>query len=178
MEVTEIESLIRITLDKLIRVYPFLTTWKFGFDNAKKRAGVCKLTLKEICISRYHIKNNSTEVVLDTLLHELAHAIAYELYREKGHGKCWQKVAIDIGAKPNATGDFILPESPWALVTYCEKTETVQKIASRYRRNRKIKDYLLKGKPDTKGKLYYLKSKEFELFNLGKMDFEQLNFIQ
>jgi predicted SprT family Zn-dependent metalloprotease len=71
--------------------------WKFKFDNALKRFGVCRYRSKVIGLSRHLTALNSLELVKDTILHEIAHAIAG--YNAK-HGVEWKLVCIRIGAKP------------------------------------------------------------------------------
>ena len=53
-----------------------LTGWTFGLTDAKRRLGVCKYRKKRIEISDYYARNNPEESVLETLLHEIAHALA------------------------------------------------------------------------------------------------------
>lgn len=148
--------------DELIVEYEFLKRWVIEYDNAKKRAGMCQLKGKKISVSRHHITQNGVEMVKDTLLHEFAHAIAFELYKETGHGIIWQKIALTIGAKPKATGRFNLPDAPWALVHQCPKSKNIELLAYRYRRNKKITQFFLIGKPETKGELQYLSRDEYE----------------
>jgi len=151
------------TFEKLIIEYEFLKKWTINFDQAKKRAGMCQLKGKIISLSRHHISQNSVEMVKDTLLHEFAHAIAFELYQETGHGIVWQKIALTIGAKPKATGHFNLPVAPWALVHQCPKTNNIELLAYRYRRNKKINHYFMAGRPETKGELQYLSRDEYDV---------------
>jgi len=40
----------------------------------------------------------------DTLLHEIAHLVAYFHLRHRGHGIEWQRCAVALGAKPNRCG--------------------------------------------------------------------------
>lgn len=148
--------------EELIIEYGFLKQWTIDFDHAKKRAGMCLLNDKRISLSKHHISQNSVDMVKDTLLHEYAHAIAFELYQETGHGLIWQKVAQTIGAKPKATGRFNLPDAPWVLVHQCPQTNNIELLAYRYRRNRKITQYFIKGKPETKGELRYLSRDEYQ----------------
>ncbi len=154
----------------LIKDYPFLQNWSVDYDNAKRRAGICRLTDKRISISRSHAQSNHQDVVKDTILHEFAHAIAYELYKETGHGKRWKQVATSIGATPKASGKFNLPSAPWLLVHRCSKSHQIKPISERYRRNKKIKSYFLTGKPDTKGELYFVAQSDFERFKQGLLD--------
>ena len=146
---------------QLIGEYPFLKGWSVGFDHAKKRAGMCQLKGKKISLSKHHISQNSVDMVKDTLLHEYAHAIAFEKYRETAHGFKWRQIAQSIGAKPKATGHFNLPDAPWALVHQCPQTDNIELLAYRYRRNKKITQYFLLGKPETKGELRYLSREDY-----------------
>ena len=51
-------------------------SWSFGFDNAKRRAGLCDYTRKRISVSRYLAARYDDDTNHQTLLHEVAHAIA------------------------------------------------------------------------------------------------------
>lgn len=77
-----------------------LKGWKFKFDNAKTRLGYCSYVDKTISISKNYIKLNGQELVRDTLLHEIAHALCDE---SVGHGRKWRAVCQEIGAMPVAT---------------------------------------------------------------------------
>lgn len=158
--------------------YPFLAEWTIRYDQAKKRAGACQFNLKQILISRQHVKLNTESIVRDTLLHEFAHAIAYQLYGDSGHGACWKSVAVKLGVTPKARGTFNLPKAPWQLVFCCQVNRSLEKVTSRYRRNKQIQHYSIKGRPETQGQLYYLSTTELELYESGQLSFEQLNLQQ
>jgi predicted metal-dependent hydrolase len=59
-----------------------LQGWTFGLADTKRRLGVCKYRTKRIEIAEYYALNSPPDSVLDTLLHEIAHAIAGP---ESGH---------------------------------------------------------------------------------------------
>ena len=158
--------------------YSFLESWNISFDNAKRRAGMCKMSTKEISLSVSHIENNDIDVIKDTILHEFAHAIAFELFSDTGHGHQWKMIARKIGATPRAKGAFTLPMAPWLLVHACNETLNIRPIAARFRRNKKIKNYFLIGKPETKGELFFIKQKEYDLFKQGLIEQKQLELIQ
>lgn len=71
--------------------------WYFEFDNAVKRFGVCKFRSKCISLSKKMCELNGVDKVKDTILHEIAHAIAGH---KAGHGSEWKKICVQIGAKP------------------------------------------------------------------------------
>ncbi|MBN9201052.1 MAG: SprT-like domain-containing protein, partial [Microbacterium chocolatum] len=51
-------------------------SWTFGFDNAKRRAGLCDYRARRISVSRYLAARYSDDENHQTLLHEVAHALA------------------------------------------------------------------------------------------------------
>jgi hypothetical protein len=51
----------------------------FGWARAKRRQGACNYRPKRIEIAEYYVSHNPPEKVLDTLLHEIAHAHAHAL---------------------------------------------------------------------------------------------------
>ena len=65
--------------------------WTFGFDNAKRRAGLCNYTDHKITVSRYLSEKFEDDEIHQVLLHEVAHAIAGAIFhdaiiRGKFHG--------------------------------------------------------------------------------------------
>ena len=76
-----------------------LTGWTLAFVEAKRRLGDCHFRHRVIRISRTHALGGSKEQIRDTVLHEIAHAIAG---CEAGHGPLWKVTARRIGATPRA----------------------------------------------------------------------------
>ena len=76
----------------------FYAGWRFEFDNAKSRVGVCKHSRKVIGISKVFLPFLTEEGVQDTILHEIAHAL---VGFEHGHDSVWKRKAIELGALPN-----------------------------------------------------------------------------
>lgn len=76
-----------------------LTDWHFCWDRAKQRAGCCKHLRKMITLSVHYVNLNENRPydILDTILHEIAHALAGY---GAGHGPKWQAVCRRIGARP------------------------------------------------------------------------------
>ncbi len=113
-----------------------LVGWSFGFTTAKRQLGVCKYRPKRIEISAYYAQNNPVEDVRDTLLHEIAHALAGP---KAGHGPVWQAIALRIGATPQACdsspGTVVEPGDWQAPCPSCRKTH------HRYRRPRILTGY-------------------------------------
>lgn len=178
MEKQQAQELIDDIWQQLSVSFPFLKGWRTGLDYAKRRAGICKISTKEINISLWHIEHNELEVVKDTILHEFAHAIAYEKYGAMNHGSQWQQVAVEIGATPKATGNFKLPKPNWLLVICSHQQKKIEVIGTRYRRNTRIRSFAIRGQAKTKGSLYYLSQFEFSQFELGRLTFDELKLLQ
>ncbi|GAA2986223.1 putative SprT family Zn-dependent metalloprotease [Microbacterium terrae] len=87
-------------------------SWSFGFDNAKRRAGLCDYTRKRISVSRYLSARYDDDTNHQTLLHEVAHALAGP---SAGHGPQWRAVARDLGYVGGTThhGETATELAPW-----------------------------------------------------------------
>jgi predicted SprT family Zn-dependent metalloprotease len=76
-----------------------LVGWTFQYDNATKRFGVCKYTKRVIGMSKRLTLANDEAQAMDTVLHEIAHALVGYGH---GHGPVWKAKAREIGAVPKA----------------------------------------------------------------------------
>ena len=68
--------------------------WVFGFDLAPVRAGICYYKKKVINLSISFCHSAKTDDILDTILHEIAHALVGSGF---GHGPVWARKAREIG---------------------------------------------------------------------------------
>jgi predicted SprT family Zn-dependent metalloprotease len=86
-----------------------LSGWTFAFDNAKRRCGCCNHTRRKITLSRHYVRANTRADVRDTILHEVAHALAGG---RAGHGPYWKQWARAVGARPQrcVSDDVVMPE--------------------------------------------------------------------
>lgn len=88
--------------------------WRFRFDRGTVRFGLCRierkfttapgsfnglLLVKTISLSKALTLANAEPEVEDTILHEVAHALAG---LKEGHNRNWQMCASRIGARPEA----------------------------------------------------------------------------
>ncbi|WP_203581775.1 SprT-like domain-containing protein [Microbacterium hibisci] len=87
-------------------------SWTFAFDNAKRRAGLCDYTRKRISVSRYLAARYDDDTNHQTLLHEVAHALAGP---RAGHGARWKAVARELGYVGGTThdGETATELAPW-----------------------------------------------------------------
>lgn len=70
--------------------------WRFAIDRAKRRFWCCHYQSHTISISWPLALLNSEEQIRDTILHEIAHAMAPRAW----HGWRWRQACIQIWAKP------------------------------------------------------------------------------
>ena len=68
--------------------------WSCEWYRSVYSLGFCDYTNKKIALNSYLLKDHSYETIHNTILHEIAHAIAGF---SAGHGEKWKEVAIKIG---------------------------------------------------------------------------------
>ena len=90
-------------------------SWTFAFDNAKRRAGACDYTRQRITLSRYLAARYDDETNRQTILHEIAHALAGA---KAGHGAAWKRIARSLGYTGGVThhGETATELAPWVGV--------------------------------------------------------------
>jgi len=89
-----------------------LTDWRFVFDNAKMRAGVCRPARREVGLSRVLTGLHTQAQVRDTILHEIAHALVGP---QHGHDAVWRARAQAIGCTGGRCVPLNAPRAaaPW-----------------------------------------------------------------
>ncbi|MGK5091591.1 SprT-like domain-containing protein [Deltaproteobacteria bacterium TL4] len=107
--------------------------WRFEFDRAKKRAGKCSFNRKIITLSKAFALKAPDAEVLDTLLHEMAHAL---VGAQHGHDAVWRAKALSIGCNAKTYHSVKFSDAPFikACINGCW-AEPV------FRRNRRIHSY-------------------------------------
>lgn len=108
-----------------------LSNWTFKFNRKKSSFGVCYFFQQRIELSSVLVECNSLDQVRDTILHEIAHAIAFTLYNDCAHGIHWQEVCKIIGAKPERFADesAIHAKPKYYMINH----ETGEKLSSYHR---------------------------------------------
>jgi predicted SprT family Zn-dependent metalloprotease len=131
MDLKELEAIVSREMAK-----HGLQGWSFGLANTKRRLGVCKVQSKRIEIAEFYALNNPPESVLDTLLHEIAHALAGP---RAGHGPKWKSIASQLGATPRAcdnSAETAVKPGDWqATCSACKR------VIHRYKRPMSLTGY-------------------------------------
>ena len=113
--VVDKQGLILALAERKIAEHLDLENWKFEFDSAKRRAGLCNYTEQKIQLSKYHVDIHSVDANMQVVLHEIAHAMCGH---DAGHSKVWLNTAKKIGYRNEKfTGKEIAEENaPWVGV--------------------------------------------------------------
>ena len=72
-----------------------LDGWRVELDGAKRRAGVCRYADRVIGLSAPMTRVHTEDLVRDTVLHEIAHALVGPHH---GHDAVWRRTAVRLGA--------------------------------------------------------------------------------
>ncbi len=77
-----------------------LTSWHVQLDNAVSRTGLASSSRRTISLSRHFIRLNEPERWMQTILHEVAHAIVGTSH---GHDRIWRAKLLEIGGDGRRT---------------------------------------------------------------------------
>lgn len=91
-----------LTIKDYLKHY-HLNDWKAGLDNAKSRYGCCNYRTKTISVSKHFISDAGEEHIINTIRHEIAHALNW--WRDN-HGRKWKYVCLVVGARPKRNSPF------------------------------------------------------------------------
>lgn len=138
-----------------------LDDWQFRWDRAVSRLGCCKMARREISLSRYFVAaylERDQNLIRRTILHELAHALAWVRYRERGHGAAWRLWCAALGIADEKSAckceSFAPPEHRRApakfALCHCETGEVYRYYSRQPRMSaRKLKFCYIPGKKST-----------------------------
>jgi len=99
------------TTIELMRRYG-LVGWKVKLDHARRRAGQCDYNKQVISLSRLYIRNTEKSHILDTILHEIAHALVGPHH---GHNAVWRKKAREIGCTATRCHTLNFSSARWQM---------------------------------------------------------------
>lgn len=109
-----------------------LIGWSFKLNKNKRQLGICKEHIKQIELSEHFVTRNSDHVVLDTILHEIAHAL---VGTEHGHDAVWKEMCLKLNCTPKSCDHHAqMPEGYWSA-----KCPSCRKVFNRHRKPRNIR---------------------------------------
>lgn len=113
----EVENLARAAMQQY-----GLVGWTFRYNSASKnRFGECNSARKTITLSPVLTLANTVERCMETVLHEIAHAIVGS---RNGHNEIWKAQMIRMGLKPNRCftwDDTVKPTEKDKAAAFAEK---------------------------------------------------------
>jgi len=101
-----------------------LDDWEVSYDNAKRRAGICKFGERTLGLSAPLTAVHSEADVRDTILHEIAHALVGPRH---GHDAHWRRVAMSIGSSGERCAPADAPSAPAAWLGTCPGGHTLDR---------------------------------------------------
>ena len=119
MEYCNLETAKEIVISQFEKASNDLNLFERGFtmpkiiwrDMGVRRAGYCDYTHNQIHLNINYLKSKSWNEFLNTTpLHELAHAISWQLYDATGHKEVWKSVCYSLGLRGNRCHNFEKPE--------------------------------------------------------------------
>lgn len=125
MKIKEAQNMARIIMD-----WNGLNGWTLEIGRGSRILGTCYHYRKLIRISKFYIENNDVKLVMNTLLHEIAHAYLGSGY---GHGKEWKTYARSIGCTAQRVQHNVtIPEGKIKYACPC-----CGEVTTRYRKTSK-----------------------------------------
>lgn len=110
-----------------------LLDWDFIWLKSTKVLGRCCYPRKadarrgRIGLSKRYVERNTEEEVVDTILHEIAHALAGPGH---GHGVVWRAFAIALGARPLACATDVVSAARYGAKC-CDVTYHIHRMPKR-----------------------------------------------
>ena len=157
--------------------------WKFVTGEHISRLGHCSSRKKEIMVSLNFNRYNDKALMLETIRHEIAHALVYEWIwdnhitrKVNAHGWEWKRFAMQVGATPRASVRCNNPvreekrENYRWLMVHVDGNKVAPTEVRKSRFGKDLKNTYLRGnKRATLGKLYMVELAKWEKFVDGQM---------
>lgn len=167
----------RFCKNKLYDEYEFqIQTHEYIKNRQRKSAtpyGYCNYREKLIVLNLDHVLLSPIDEIVDTILHECAHAVDYHYYGTSGHGKNWKKISRMFGNTPLATSkegseDFRqkrVQDSKYAIIDVNTQKDEVKVVGSCNRRLKNMKHRMVTNNRASLGRLYLITSSDYQMAN-------------
>ena len=96
-----------------------LCGWKGIITTNRSRLGYCNWGKKIIGLSIFHVTGSPENAVMDTILHEIAHALVGP--SSNPHGPAWKRKALEIGCNAERCGVMNAPKKYVGHCPSCNK---------------------------------------------------------
>lgn len=157
---------------------------KKSLRSSKFAYGYCDYREKKIVLHLDHILLSPIEEIVDTILHECSHAVAYHIYGDAGHGKDWRKVSRMFGNHPRATSksgsealnEKIKKEKKYKIVVFDYDNYEVEAIGGCSRRMKNMETRYKRGDLSTMGKLWLVRTEDFKRIGPNLNELERVAF--
>lgn len=152
--------------------------WTFGWSTRKAALGDCSYRDRHLRLSSVFLNARTLDEQINTITHEMAHAIAWTDFNERGHGATWKRVHRQLGGTAERCSSVSNPDAlPDAKYTvfFINANDEIEVIQTTDRRTKKfqpqhIKSIYLRGrKSETEGKIRCVAT---ATFNAIKADLE------
>lgn len=100
----------KIAQDLIAKHWDTLAHYRVTFDGAKRRAGQCDYRKRVISLSKYLLAQRSYEESLNTITHEIAHAIVGPKH---GHDYVWSRKHRELGGDGQRCFAHVDEKAPW-----------------------------------------------------------------
>jgi len=125
--------------------------WTFAVSRGKNILGSCVYKTKTIKISKYLIQLGTDEEVTDTVLHEVAHALAGG---KAGHGWQWREKCREVGLmNPQRCAENLSYDIPHKVELVCQWHGVIEKRQRRLKKGLKERMFCRKCGRIAKGEL-------------------------
>ncbi len=144
--------------------------WVFGWSTRTAALGDCSYRDKELRLSSKFLNARTKEEQINTITHEMAHAIAWTDFNERGHGAIWKRVHRQLGGTAERCSTVSNPEAVESKYTvfFINSNDDIEVIQTTERMTRKFHPhniktlYLTRRKSETQGKIRCVATSTFK----------------
>jgi len=130
-----------------------LLNWRFEFNTRKTALGICKHRFQVIGISSFLLPAMDYDMVKNTLLHEIAHALVGAGH---GHDYVWRRKALEIGCSAERTTSINHDHNMVASAKYKAQCPDCGHIHTRHRMPKRLASCNCLGRFDATRTLNYI----------------------